>query len=125
VNTIATISYGDIAPNNPQETIFGTFCFCFGFIVYGYVVNNIIKAILWSRRTEDNFKHELIIYTTYMDNLRVSREVQYEIRDYLEINYLKENERMTQVEDEMKSRLPEDLKDELLKNAYLQLHNHL
>ncbi len=77
VNTIATISYGDIAPNNPYETIYALFFFCFGFIVYGYVVNNIIKIILWARRISDNFKHELIIFTTYMDNLKISKEVQY------------------------------------------------
>lgn len=77
VNTIATISYGDIAPNNPQETIYALFCFCFGFVVYGYVVNNIIKVILWARTINDNYKHHLILYTTYMDNLKIGKEVQY------------------------------------------------
>jgi hypothetical protein len=38
---------------------------------------------------------------------------------------LKENERVKPIEEEMKARLPEDLKDELLKNAYYRLHNHL
>lgn len=80
---MATISYGDIAPNNPQETIYALFFFCFGFVVYGYVVNNIIKIILWSRRVSDNFKHELIMYTTYMNNLKINMNTQYEIRDYL------------------------------------------
>ena len=98
---------------------------CFGFIVYGYVVNNIIKIILWARTISDTYKHHLIIYTTYMDNLKIGKEVQYEMRDYLEHQFLEENFRNLVVEGEMKSRLPEDLRDELLGNAYLQLQNHL
>jgi hypothetical protein len=47
------------------------------------VVNNIIREILWARRIEDNFKHELIIYTTFMDKLKIRKEVQYQMRDYL------------------------------------------
>jgi hypothetical protein len=88
LNTIATISYGDIAPNNPSETVYALFCMCFGFIVYGYVVNNIIKILLWARRTNDNFKHELILYTTFMDNLKINKPEQYELREYLEHQYL-------------------------------------
>lgn len=63
------------------------------------MVNNIIKVILWSRRISDNFKHELIIYTTYMDNLKINTNTQYEIRDYLQYKYLEENERLLPVEE--------------------------
>ena len=49
VNTISTISYGDIAPLNPIETNYSIVAFCFGFIIYGYVVNQIVKIILWAR----------------------------------------------------------------------------
>ena len=71
---------------------------CFGFVVYGYVVNNIIKVILWARTVNDNYKHHLIIYTTYMDNLKIGKDVQYEMRDYLEYQFLEENFRNLTVE---------------------------
>lgn len=83
INTMTTISYGDIAPNNPQETTYGTFCFCFGFIVYGYVTNNIIQVILWSRKAHDNFKHDLILYTSYLNKIGLKKEEEYKLRDYL------------------------------------------
>lgn len=57
VNTITTISYGDIAPLNPIETNYCMVCFCFGFMVYGYVVNQIVKIILWAREHEDEFQN--------------------------------------------------------------------
>jgi hypothetical protein len=72
INTITTISYGDIAPNNPLETIYTTLMFCFGFIVYGYVVNQIVKVILWSRGHKDKLRSNMVVMDIYMDSLKVS-----------------------------------------------------
>jgi hypothetical protein len=72
INTITTISYGDIAPNNPLETIYTTFMFCFGFVVYGYVVNQIVKVILWARGHKDKLRSNMVVMDIYMDNLKVS-----------------------------------------------------
>lgn len=38
---------------NPIETNYATVCFCFGFMVYGYVGNQIVKIIIWAREHED------------------------------------------------------------------------
>jgi len=72
INTITTISYGDIAPNNPLELIYTTFMFCFGFVVYGYVVNQIVKVILWARGHKDKLRSDMVVMDVYMDNLKVS-----------------------------------------------------
>ena len=69
IDTISTISYGDIAPNNPIETIYEIATFGFSFVTYGYIVNNIIQVIISARNSKDNFRSELIVYTTYMDTL--------------------------------------------------------
>jgi hypothetical protein len=69
IDTISTISYGDIAPNNPIETIYEIATFGFSFVTYGYIVNNIIQVIIAARNSKDNFRSELIVYTTYMDTL--------------------------------------------------------
>lgn len=53
VNTITTISYGDIAPLNPFETNYAIIMFCLSFMVYGYVVNQIVKIIMWARGHKD------------------------------------------------------------------------
>lgn len=48
--------------------------FCFGFIVYGYVVNQIIKVILWAREIKDSYRAELILMDTYMANMHISKK---------------------------------------------------
>ena len=83
VNTITTISYGDIAPLNPIETNYCMICFCFGFMVYGYVVNQIVKVILWAREHQDEFQNEIIVLDTYMDKMKISTELKKDIHDYL------------------------------------------
>lgn len=46
-----------------------------------------------------------------MDNLQINQFAQYEIRDYLEHQFFKEKSRAIPIEEEMKARLPEDLRD--------------
>lgn len=53
INTITNISYGDIQGANPTEVAYMLVCMIFGFTVYGYVVNQIIKVILWARANTD------------------------------------------------------------------------
>ena len=53
INTMCQISYGDIAPNNPIETPWALAGMCFGFVVYSYIVNNIVKAIIWAKQKRD------------------------------------------------------------------------
>jgi Na+/pantothenate symporter len=100
------ISYGDIAANNPEETVYALLCFCFSFLTYSYMVNSIVGVILDTRNARDNFKAELIFYTTYMEILALSKEHQYDFREYLESQFFEERERKHALEEEMKARLP-------------------
>jgi hypothetical protein len=75
INTITNISYGDIQGANPTETAYMLFCMCFGFMVYGYVVNQIIKIIVWARASTDKRRLELLVMEKYMDNLQISLKV--------------------------------------------------
>ena len=52
VNTMTTISYGDIAGYNPIEVVYMLFCFISAFVIYGYVLNNIVRVILWAKEVE-------------------------------------------------------------------------
>ena len=49
VNTITTISYGDIAPNNPIEVVYSLVCFVIAFVIYSYVLNQIVQTVLWAK----------------------------------------------------------------------------
>ena len=125
INTICMISYGDIAPVNPQETVYALACFCFSFLTYGYVVNNIIRVMLEARRSRDDFREQLVIYSTYMDILALNNHHQYDFRDYLESQYFEQRDRRIPLEEEMKARLPAELRGELLKSAYSGLYQGL
>jgi hypothetical protein len=60
-----------------------------------------------------------------MDTLQISKEVQFDFRDYLETQYFEEKERSFPLEEEMKSRLPVELREELLRSAYFKVNNGL
>ena len=125
INTITTISYGDIASNNPITTVYDTAMMCFGFIVFAYIVNNIIKIILWANKNRDEFRMQLIIFTKLMDRLEVPPEVHHEVRLHLENTLLHQKNRQLLLEDEMKAKLPEGLREELVKTAYSQMYEGL
>jgi hypothetical protein len=57
VNTITTISYDDITPANPYETIYMIGIMFIAFASYAYIVNNIVSIILWARRDSNEAKH--------------------------------------------------------------------
>ena len=66
---------------------------CFGFMVFGYVVNNIIKIILWARSRTDQFNSQSLLIEEYMDELTVGREVQGRVHDYFKFLFEEEKSR--------------------------------
>ena len=63
---MTTISYGDIAGYNPIEVVYMLFCFILAFAIYGYVLNNIVRVILWAKEVEETFRNELVVIDTFM-----------------------------------------------------------
>lgn len=45
--------------------------FCFGFMVYGYVVNQIIQIVLWTRQHKDKLRADMVVMDIYMDKLQI------------------------------------------------------
>jgi hypothetical protein len=95
VNTMTTISYGDIAGNNPIEVIYMLFCFILAFVIYGYVLNHIVRVILWAKEVAENFRSELIVIDTFMRRKEINQALQIKIREYLEFLYSEESQRDT------------------------------
>jgi hypothetical protein len=60
-----------------------------------------------------------------MDIIAVSKPNQYDFRDYLESKYFEQRDRKQELEEEMKSRLPVDLREELLKSAFHKMYGGL
>lgn len=55
--------------------------------MYTYIVNNIVKAIIWANENRDKFRVDLVIFDLYMDKLRIKQEDQYEIVNFLKERY--------------------------------------
>ncbi len=53
INQVTNISYGDIQGGNPIEVIYMIAVMCVSFMIFGYIVNQIIKIILWARAASD------------------------------------------------------------------------
>ncbi len=75
INTVTNISYGDIAPQNPYEIIYATLMFCIGFMVFGFIVNQIIKIVIWLRGVRDKLREDLVVMDIYMENLQIPPKV--------------------------------------------------
>ena len=91
---------------------------CFGFVTYSYIVNNITKAIIWASLRRDQFRVNLVVFDQYMENLQLKLEDQLDIVTFLKARFREEQNRNLEIEDLMKSTLPEDLKVEFTRNAY-------
>lgn len=54
---MTTISYGDIAPNNPIEVVYVLLCFVVAFVIYSYVLNQIVQTVLWAKEVRENYRN--------------------------------------------------------------------
>ena len=60
----------------------------------------------------------MIIIDTYMESMKISGELKEEIRKYMQFLHRDERNRDTLIEKQMKEKLPENLRIQLLKSAY-------
>lgn len=57
---------------------------CSSFIIFGYIVNQIIKIILWARASTDLRRKELLVMDLYMDNLQIPDKVRNEVVSHMD-----------------------------------------
>jgi len=108
LTTMLTVGYGDIAPTNVQERIFTIIVMLIGGGVFGYTMSS-IALILQSLEDEKSKVRKKIFATArYMNHQGISKEVQLEVRKYLEFILDTEN-RSKKSEKEMLSLLPPHL----------------
>jgi hypothetical protein len=95
---------------------------CFGCVVYAYVVNQIVKIILWARGHKDKLRSDMVIMDVYMESLKVPTHIKNDVRNHLEFLHNEEKNRDIDVEQQMRAKLPEDLRYQLVSNAYAQMN---
>jgi hypothetical protein len=95
---------------------------CVSFMIFGYIVNQIIKIILWARANTDLRRSEVLVMELYMDNLQIPLNVKNQIFNHMEFMHRQEKNRNMQLENHMRDKLPEDLKYELVANAYSSMN---
>jgi hypothetical protein len=98
---------------------------CVGFAVYAYIVNSIIQILLWARSKSDQIKSAMIMIDTYMEKLKIDRELKEDVRIYLLFLHREEMDRDQGLEEELKAKLPVDLRLELVKSAYSAVYESL
>ncbi len=84
INQVTNISYGDIQGGNPIEVIYMLAVMCTSFMIFGYIVNQIIKLILWARAGTDLRRSEVVVMDLYMDNLQIPLNVKNQISNHME-----------------------------------------
>ena len=67
----------------------------------------------------------MIIIDTYMEKMKLSSDLKQEVRDYLAFLHKDERNRDVEVENQMKAKLPDSLRIELLKSAYSVLYSKI
>lgn len=55
----------------------------FSFIIYAYIINNIVSIIVWVRKDIDKYKAERLLIDLYMKELKIQHQLKVEIHSYL------------------------------------------
>lgn len=87
-------------------------------ITFAYILNGIIEILLESKAGESNFQREFVTMNQFMNEKNIGQMLQVRIRAYFEFIWSEERYRNREVESEMVSKLPQELRYELLNNVY-------
>jgi len=60
---------------------------CFAFIVYSYITNNVVKAIMYVTDLRDEYRATLIEFDSFMKHLGLSTKAQQDTVDFLKYRH--------------------------------------
>ncbi|KAL4434894.1 hypothetical protein ABPG74_021233 [Tetrahymena malaccensis] len=115
--TMITVGYGDFVPVNNREFAFCIFTMLVACGVFAYAVNQIGSIFENMSKQEMQINEMMYNISSYMHLKKVSKELQYQIREYLQYYWTEQQDRDTEVEEKIKSLLSDNLRDQLALEA--------
>ncbi|EAR99567.2 cation channel family protein (macronuclear) [Tetrahymena thermophila SB210] len=116
--TMSTIGYGDLYPINAFEIIMAIFTIIFATGIFGYSINQIGFIFNQIQEMEKKINNDIQIINRYMERKKVSHQLQYKIREYLDSFWREELLIKTDNESMIVNMLNNSLKNELFKETY-------
>ncbi|KAL4483320.1 hypothetical protein ABPG72_007962 [Tetrahymena utriculariae] len=115
--TMITVGYGDFVPVNNREFAFCIFTMLVACGVFAYAVNQIGSIFENMSKQEMQINEMMYNISSYMHLKKVSKELQYQIREYLQYYWTEQQDRDTEIEEKIKSLLSDNLRDQLALEA--------
>ncbi|EGR27939.1 hypothetical protein IMG5_186250 [Ichthyophthirius multifiliis] len=112
-----TVGYGDVLPTNPKEYVLCIITMLVSCGVFAYAVNQIGSIFELLFKQEKELKEMIYRISNYMHLKKVSKELQFEIREYLQYYWREEKNRDTEQEEKIIGQLSDNLKDLLALEA--------
>lgn len=116
--TMMTVGYGDISPKNPYEVIFSMFALMVGCAVYGYNLNGIGMILQKMYKESNDFHENISIISEFMEKKKIDKDLNMRVREYLKFLWQEKRSNNNQAELEIINTLNNNLKEELLLEAY-------
>ncbi|EGR30305.1 cation channel family protein, putative [Ichthyophthirius multifiliis] len=115
--TMITVGYGDVLPTNAKEYILCIITMLISCGVFAYAVNQIGSIFELLGRQDKELKENMYRISNYMYIKKVSKELQYEVRQYLQYYWKEEQNRDTKQEETIINQLSDKLKEQLVLEA--------
>ncbi|KAL4503286.1 hypothetical protein ABPG72_000892 [Tetrahymena utriculariae] len=111
--TMITVGYGDITPQNSYEVLLSLFTLFIACCVFAYTVNSIGYIINEIQQKNTLNKQKSNIIFNYMKQKNISRDMQYEVQQYLKYIWKGTDERNTEQEEKIIETLNSNLRQRL------------
>ncbi|KAL4494862.1 hypothetical protein ABPG73_004302 [Tetrahymena malaccensis] len=115
--TMITVGYGDISPRTVAEKVLCIVNMMIACGQFAYSVNSIGNIFEQFFRLDNEIKANMKIINNYMTNKTISKDLQYQVREYLEYYWKQEKANNSEFENKILEQLSHKLKDTLLMEA--------
>ncbi|EAS07054.2 cation channel family protein (macronuclear) [Tetrahymena thermophila SB210] len=112
--TMITVGYGDYSPVNNAERLICIASMLISCGVFAYSINAIGEIFSAINKQNKKIKEDLYTISNFMSKKNIERELQYEVREYLEYLWYMQSNREQEKEHQIIDQLNPQLRDKLL-----------
>eukprot|EP00163_Fabomonas_tropica_P022173 TRINITY_DN3868_c0_g1_i1.p1 TRINITY_DN3868_c0_g1~~TRINITY_DN3868_c0_g1_i1.p1 ORF type:complete len:368 (-),score=63.87 TRINITY_DN3868_c0_g1_i1:47-1150(-) len=109
--TVTTLGYGDIVPQNDDERLFFFCVMLLGLSVYGWLLGSLASLIHASDQRDAKFRDRMMRLNSYLEHHKVPNELRVRVRAY--VRHSHENQGAQLVEDEIYANMSNSLRSEM------------